>query len=368
MKGYLILEDGTVFEGRSFGAAGEKLGEVVFNTSITGYQEILTDPSYKRQIVTMTYPLIGNYGVNEHDMESAAIQVEGFVVREVCRYTSNFTSTASLPEYLQKNGIVGIEGIDTRKLTRHIRLAGSMKSVIYAREEIPDVKALAEQAGAWEGTVGVDTVKSVTCKKAYLFEGTAGRDRGGEDLYSVVAVDFGIKYNILRMLRACGCKVTVVPASVTSEEVLAMKPDGVFLSNGPGDPAPLSYAVKTIGEIVGKVPIFGICLGHQLLSTALGASTRKLKFGHHGGNHPVRNIRTGEIEITAQNHCYCVDTDSIRSSGLNMTHINLYDRTCEGMEDIERKVFSVQYHPEASPGPHDSGYLFRHFVELMKKN
>ncbi len=368
MKGYLVLEDGTVFVGKSFGAPGERLGEVVFNTSLTGYQEILTDPSYKRQIVTMTYPLIGNYGVNEQDVESGRVQVEGFVVREACRYPSNFTSTSSLPDYLSKNGIVGVEGIDTRKLTRHIRLAGSMKSVIYAGDKSPDVKALAQRAGAWEGTSGVDTVKDVTCDKAFVFEGTPGRDRKGDNRYKVVAFDFGVKYNILRMLRASGCSVTVVPANATAAQVLAMKPDGVFLSNGPGDPAPLTYAIAAIRAIIGKVPVFGICLGHQLLALALGGTTYKLKFGHHGGNHPVRNIATGVIEITAQNHCYCADLKSLEGQHITMTHLNLYDNTCEGLEDRSRRVFSVQYHPEASPGPHDSGYLFRQFAELMEKN
>ncbi|MBD3240459.1 MAG: glutamine-hydrolyzing carbamoyl-phosphate synthase small subunit [Chitinivibrionales bacterium] len=366
MKGYLVLEDGTVFAGKSFGAPGETVGEVVFNTSMTGYQEILTDPSYYRQIVTMTYPLIGNYGVNEEDIESDRVRVEGFVVKEACPYPSNHTSTSSLPEYLRKSGIIGLERIDTRALTRHIRLAGAMKAALYAGEKEPSIDDLVGKAQAWDGLTGVDTVKDVTCKKQFEFTGTPGRTATGDDHLHVVAMDFGIKYNILRMLRRLGCRITVVPATTSADDILAMKPNGVFLSNGPGDPAPVTYAVETIRALAGKVPLFGICLGHQLLTLALGGTTYKLKFGHHGGNHPVRNLRTGEIEITAQNHCYCADMGSLDEAGVRMTHLNLYDQTCEGLTDAERKLLSVQYHPEASPGPHDSSYLFREFISLME--
>jgi len=368
LKGFLVLEDGTVYRGESFGAPGEALGEVVFNTSLTGYQEILTDPSYKSQIVTMTYPLIGNYGVNEEDVESSRINVEGFVVKEACRYPSNYASTKSLGNYLQENDIIGIEGIDTRALTRHIRLAGAMKAVIFASENEPDVGELVQKAKEWQGLVGVDSVKHVTCTEKYRFNGTPGRDSGGEDTYRVVALDFGIKNNILRILRRLGCKVIVVPATVTAAEITAENPDGVFLSNGPGDPAAVTYAVDTIRELIGTVPLFGICLGHQLVTLALGGTTYKLKFGHHGGNHPVRNEQTGVIEITAQNHGFCADIESVKQCGAEITHINLNDNTCEGLADYSRNVFSVQYHPEASPGPHDSGYLFQQFIAMMASN
>ncbi len=369
MKGYLVLEDGRCFAGTSFGAPGEKLGEVVFNTSLTGYQEILTDPSYASQIVTMTYPLIGNYGINPQDVESSRIHLSGFVVKEACKYPSNFTCTQSISQYLIENKIVGIENIDTRALTRHIRLAGAMKAIIWAGEGEPDVTALTAKAKAWVGLENVDTVKNVTSSKQFIFEGTSGRDRDKktEDRYNIVAYDFGVKFNILRILRQLGCKITVVPASTPAAEVLAMKPDGVFLSNGPGDPAAVTYAVENIRQIVGKVPLFGICLGHQLLSLALGGKTYKLKFGHHGGNHPVKNINTGTIEITAQNHGFCADIDSLKTAGMVMTHLNLNDNTCEGMEHPEKNVFSVQYHPEASPGPHDSGYLFQQFIANIEK-
>jgi carbamoyl-phosphate synthase small subunit len=366
LKGYIALEDGTVYEGKSFGATGEKIGEVVFNTSMAGYQEILTDPSYASQIVTMTYPLIGNYGINKEDIESNKIHCSGMIVKEACRYPSNFTSCLSLDQYLTENSVLGIEAIDTRSLTRHIRLAGSMKACIYAGDKRPNTSDLVDKAKAWGGLGGVDAVKGVTCAKSYPFVGTTGRTRKAEERFSVVAMDFGIKFNILRILRSMGCAITVVPAATSAKEILAMNPDGVFLSNGPGDPAGVTYAIATIKEILGKKPVFGICLGHQLMTLALGGRTYKLKFGHHGGNHPVRFLKTGAIEITAQNHCYCADMESVKQMGATMTHVNLYDGTSEGMEMRSMRAYSVQYHPEASPGPHDSGYLFKHFIELME--
>jgi len=360
LKGILALEDGTLFEGEGFGAAGESLGEIVFNTSLTGYQEVLTDPSYCSQIVTMTYPLIGNYGINDKDVESAKVQVAGFVVKEACPYPSNFTSQKTLGEYLKENNIVAISGVDTRKLTRHIRVIGAMKAIIWSGDKVPT--DLVAKAKAWPGLVGVDIVKNVTCKKPYEWD-----PAGGANTYNVVAYDFGIKYNILRILRSLGCKVTVVPASTTAKEVLAYNPDGIFLSNGPGDPAAVTYAIDAIRQLLGKKPIFGICLGHQLSGLALGAKTYKLKFGHRGGNHPVKNLVDGSIAITSQNHGFCVDIESLAARNVKMTHLNLNDNTCEGLSDEANNLFSVQYHPEASPGPHDSGYLFEQFIEKMKK-
>lgn len=366
MKGYIALEDGTIFEGESFGTPGESVGEVVFNTSMTGYQEILTDPSYASQIVTMTYPLIGNYGVNETDIESSRIQVSGFVVKEACPYPSNFTSQKTLGEYLKENKIVGVQGIDTRALTRHIRVQGAMKSVIWAGEKPPSKGDLVNRAKTWEGLAGVDLVKGVSCRKTYEWNSTKGK-KNGTTRFHVVAFDFGIKYNILRILESVGCRITVVPASTSAEETLGYKPDGIFLSNGPGDPAAVTYAIETIKKLIGKKPIFGICLGHQLLGLALGGTTFKLKFGNRGANHPVRNEKNKVIEITSQNHGFCVSIDSLKSTGAQMTHLNLNDNTCEGLEDKKNKIFSVQYHPEASPGPHDSGYLFEQFVTMMEK-
>jgi carbamoyl-phosphate synthase small subunit len=366
VKGYIALEDGTVFEGESFGARGETVGEAVFNTSMTGYQEVLTDPSYASQIVIMTYPLIGNYGVNETDVESDRIQVAGFVVKEACPYPSNFTSRKTLGKYLQENGIVGVQGIDTRALTRKIRVKGAMKAVIGAGDDALPVDGLAGKARAWGGLVGADLVKNVTCRKAYEWNSTKGK-RNGETRFNVVAFDFGIKYNILRILESLGCRITVVPAATNADEALAYKPDGIFLSNGPGDPAAVTYAIETIRKLIGRKPIFGICLGHQLLGLALGGTTYKLKFGNRGANHPVRNERTKAIEITSQNHGFCVAIDSLKKSGAVMTHLNLNDNTCEGLEDRSKKILSVQYHPEASPGPHDSGYLFEQFIQMMEK-
>jgi carbamoyl-phosphate synthase small subunit len=367
VRGYIALEDGTVFEGESCGAPGERAGEAVFNTSMTGYQEVLTDPSYASQIVTMTYPLIGNYGVNETDVESERIQVAGFVVKEACPYPSNFTSRKTFGEYLRENGIVGVQGIDTRALTRKIRVKGAMKAVIRAGEKpcgAPD--ELVGKARAWPGLVGVDLVKNVTCARAYEWNSTKGKGNGPAR-FNVVAFDFGIKYTILRILESMGCRITVVPAATTADEALAFKPDGIFLSNGPGDPAAVTYAIATIKKLIGKKPLFGICLGHQLLGLALGGTTFKLKFGNRGANHPVRNEKTKIIEITSQNHGFCVAIDSLEKTGAAMTHLNLNDNTCEGLEDRSKKIMSVQYHPEASPEPHDSGYLFEQFIQMMEQ-
>jgi len=366
LRGIIALEDGTIFEGSSFGAPGESVGEAVFNTSMTGYQEIMTDPSYSSQIVTMTYPLIGNYGINDTDVESDKIQVRGFVVKEACTYPSNFRSQMSIGDYLKKNNIVGIEDVDTRALTKHLRTRGAMKSVIWAGETV-STDDLVSKAKSWAGLVGLDCVKDVTCKKAYVWNERNGTPKGTYR-YSVVAFDFGIKYNILRILESLGCKITVVPAATTAAEVKKLNPDGIFLSNGPGDPAAVTYAVATIRELMGYRAIFGICLGHQLCGLALGGSTYKLKFGHRGGNHPVRNNATGSIEITSQNHGFCVDMKSLEHvKSTTMTHVNLNDMTCEGLIDNERNLFSVQYHPEASPGPHDSGYLFEQFIQKIEK-
>jgi len=367
LKGIIALEDGTVFEGESFGAEGESVGEVVFNTSLTGYQEVLTDPSYYSQIVTMTNPLIGNYGINEKDVESTQISVKGFIVKEACRYPSNFTSRKSISDYLFENKIVAIQDIDTRALTKHIRVAGAMKAVIYAGDDSVSTDTLVKKAKAWTGLVGVDLVKYVTCKEAYVWNSSQFSCRKTEPRFSVVAFDFGIKHNILRIFESLGCKITVVPANTSAEEVLSYEPDGIFLSNGPGDPSAVGYAIDTIRSLIGKKPIFGICLGHQLLALALGATTYKLKFGHRGANHPVRNLETGTIEITSQNHGFCVDMESLKNKGIKTTHINLNDMTCEGLSDTQRNLLSVQYHPEAAPGPHDSGYLFEKFISIMKR-
>jgi carbamoyl-phosphate synthase small subunit len=370
MDAVLVLEDGTVFEGKSFGAKGTKCGEVVFNTAMTGYQEILTDPSYHEQIITMTYPLIGNYGTNRLDVESRKIFASGFVVKEYCEYPSNWRNKNSLSDYLKKYDIVGLEGIDTRKLVKHIREQGALRGIINSAEMRLNV--LEEQLAKYPGLVDRDIVQRVAARKAYKW------DKGVVDVirdeeikpptkYKVVALDYGIKQNILRLLRSHGCEVVVMPGQSTAKEILGQKPDGVFLSNGPGDPAPVAYAIETIRGLLGKVPIFGICLGHQLLGLALGGSTYKLKFGHHGANHPVKNLATGAIEITSQNHGFCVDIDSLKGKGVEVTHINLNDNTLEGFRSKRVPAFCVQYHPEASPGPHDSSYLFDEFVELMEQ-
>ena len=382
-KAILALEDGMVFEGRNFGYPGEASGEVVFNTSMTGYQEILTDPSYCGQIVTMTYPMIGNYGININDMESGKSQVSGFIVKEYSKVVSNFRSEESLGEYLKRNKVIGLEGIDTRKLVRHIRTHGAKKGVLSTIDA--DSKRLIKKAKASPSIVGVDLVKRVTCSKPYKWsEGPFFVDKefekNKEDQlklfdsvhkkkhYNVVAVDCGIKFNILRDLVFHGCNVTVVPASTTAEQILAYKPDGVFLSNGPGDPEAVTYVVETVKNLIGKIPIFGICLGHQMLGLALGGKTYKLKFGHRGGNQPVMRLENRKVEITSQNHGFAVDMTSLKDKRVIQTHINLNDKTSEGLKHAEYNLFSVQYHPEASPGPHDAAYLFEEFIQRMGQN
>jgi carbamoyl-phosphate synthase small subunit len=371
VKAILLLEDGTVFEGRSFGASGQKCGEVVFNTSMAGYQEILTDPSYNEQIITMTYPLIGNVGTNSVDWESRKVFASGFIVKENCNYPSNWRNTEPLSNYLKQNHVVGLEGIDTRKLVKHIRTQGAMRGIISSTQS--NIVNLKKKLQEYPGLVGRDIVKDVTVKKPYRWNKRAINVLTKEQVtyekqYKVVAFDYGIKQNILRLLCSHGCDVHVVPADTAAREVLARKPDGVFLSNGPGDPAAVKYAIETVKELLGPVPIFGICLGHQILALSLGAKTYKLKFGHRGANHPVKNLGTGKIEITCQNHGFCVDIDSVDESEVELTHINLNDGTLEGIRCKKLPAFSVQYHPEASPGPHDSNYLFGTFARLMDEH
>ncbi|MCE9624852.1 MAG: glutamine-hydrolyzing carbamoyl-phosphate synthase small subunit [Deltaproteobacteria bacterium] len=369
-KAILILQDGTFFEGYSFGYAGEASGEVVFNTSMAGYQEILTDPSYKGQIVTMTYPMIGNYGVNLEDVESAAPQVEGFIVKEYSRVYSNYRAQESLGDYLKRFKIPGIEGIDTRALVRHLRDKGAKPGILSTSDL--DLKRLKKRVKELPSMEGQDLVREVTCDKAYSWkEGTYSVAKGvanpaPKDLArkKVIAYDFGIKKNILRHLVDVGCDVKVVPANTPAEAVLAEKPDGVFLSNGPGDPAAVTYAIENARKLIGKQPIFGICLGHQILGLALGAKTYKLKFGHRGGNQPVKNLKSGQVEITAQNHGFAIEPKSLSKVG-QLTHMHLNDNTISGFTREEDGVMAVQYHPEASPGPHDSLYLFQQFRDMM---
>ena len=376
MEAALALEDGRVFRGRSIGAAGERTGEVVFNTSMVGYQEVLTDPSYCGQIVTMTYPEIGNYGVNETDMESARPQVSGFIVRQMSEMHSNWRASKDLNQYLRENRIVGLSEIDTRALTRHLRSRGVLRGCLSTIDL--DGESLVAKARSSPDLSNLDLVGEVTCPAPYswddgrppMWSGGLARIRpGGERAEPaapphVVAYDYGAKRNILRCLRDAGCRVTVVPASLPAREALDLRPDGVFLSNGPGDPAAAGYAIEGVRGLVGRVPIFGICLGHQILGLALGAKTFKLKFGHRGGNQPVRETATGKIEITAQNHGYAVDERGLPPS-IEVTHVNLNDGTIEGFSHREMSIFSVQYHPESSPGPHDSLYLFDRFLSMI---
>ena len=369
MRAALALADGRVFFGQALGASGEISGEVVFNTSMSGYQEILTDPSYRGEIVTMTYPLIGNYGINSEDVESSKPHLAGFIVKEACDMPSNWRSEMSLDAYLKENNIIGLSGIDTRALVRHVRDKGAQTGIISTIDL--DADSLVAKAKAAPSIVGQDLVQEVTCKEIYDWnEGTwdlanGYEKRQGPAEYKVVAYDFGIKYNILRNLVSKGCAVTVVPANTPAEEVLAMQPDGVFLSNGPGDPEPITYAQENIRQLLGKVPLFGICLGHQLLSIALGGKTYKLKFGHRGGNQPVRRGEGHNVEITSQNHGFAVDASTLQDDAF-VTHINLNDNTVEGLEHKTLPAFSVQYHPEASPGPHDANYLFGEFIKRME--
>ena len=380
----LALADGRYYQGLSFGAEGEAMGEVVFNTSMTGYQEILTDPSYEGQLVAMTYPQIGNVGVNAEDVESRQPFMKGFIVKEYTFQPSNWRSNEPLHEYMKRHGIVGIEGIDTRSLVRHLRDHGSQEAIISTSESDPN--ALVARAKTSPGLVGRDLVRHVTCanpydwnegmwdlEKGYKKRGVVTKGKGKRagsfraPGFFVVAYDYGIKFNILRNLAESGCQVKVVPAGMPAEEVLAMNPDGIFLSNGPGDPDAVPYAKENVQKLIGKKPIFGICLGHQIMGLALGGKTYKLKFGHHGGNQPVMDLTTRKVEITAQNHGFAVDADSLKGA-VEITHLNLNDNTVEGLAHRELPIFSVQYHPESSPGPHDANYLFHRFMNLMAKH
>jgi len=367
----LALEDGTVFEGRGFGARQQRFGEVVFNTSLTGYQEVFTDPSYTGQIVTLTNPEIGNYGANQADCESARPYIEGLVVREFAEVASNWRSEESANEFLSRHGIPVIAEVDTRKLVRKLRMGGVLRGVIASAAEDPN--ELIARARRSPSMAGLDLATKVTAGEAYDWTESVAPCSPSERIgaaaapqYKVVAYDFGIKRNILRRLTHAGCQVTVVPAATSAEDVLARKPDGVFLSNGPGDPEPLEFQAAQVRKLIGKVPVFGICLGHQILGLAMGGKTFKLKFGHRGGNHPVLNRLTNKVEITSQNHGFAVDADSLKDSEVELTHINLNDDTVEGLRHRSHPVFCVQYHPEAAPGPHDSHYLFHDFIKLMQ--
>ena len=385
-RAILALADGTFYVGRSFGAEGEAAGEVVFNTSMTGYQEILTDPSYEGQLIAMTYPEIGNVGVNPEDAESRKPYVKGFIVKEYTAAPSSWRATQPLHEYMREHGIVGIEGIDTRSLVRHLRDQGSQESIISTLTD--NAGDLIAKAKASPGLVGRDLVKEVTCREPYDWDqgiwelGKGYRSRGTEEQgskgrskrasfesprYFVVAYDYGIKHNILRNLAESGCRVKVVPASTSAEDVLGLNPDSIFLSNGPGDPDAVPYARENVQKLIGKKPIFGICLGHQIMGLALGGKTYKLKFGHHGGNQPVMDLTTRKVEITTQNHGFAVDASSLKGAA-EVTHLNLNDNTVEGLAHRDLPIFSVQYHPESSPGPHDASYLFRRFTAMMEKH
>ncbi|MEM6821062.1 MAG: glutamine-hydrolyzing carbamoyl-phosphate synthase small subunit [Verrucomicrobiota bacterium] len=375
----LALEDGSTFIGKGFGAPKTVVGEVCFNTSMTGYQEILTDPSYKGQIVTLTYPEIGNYGIIPEDDESYEPHASGLIIRELSPIRSNFRSSMTLSEYLEKNDLPGIMHIDTRALTKRLRVHGSLKGVLST--EGLDPKEAVARAKAWEGLEGQDYVEKVTCKAPYIWDELGEKNPTWYDDHqkqedseigklppadlNIVAYDYGIKYNILRRLREQGFNVTVVPANTTADEVIAMNPDGVFLSNGPGDPSAVTYAHEAVRNLIGKKPLFGICLGHQILSHAMGGKTYKLKFGHRGGNQPVKDLQNGKVAITSQNHGFAVDTDSFPMGNVEVTHVNLNDKTCEGLKHKTEPAFSVQYHPEAAPGPHDAAYFFREFRQSV---
>jgi carbamoyl-phosphate synthase small subunit len=374
MKAKLALADGRIFKGESFGASGQTEGEVVFNTSMMGYQEVLTDPSYRGQMVAMTYPLIGNYGINPEDFESEKPHLSALIIKELSSVPSSWRSTQTLDEFLKKYNIMGIQGIDTRALTIHIREVGAQQAVLSTKSISDDeLFQLAKQSPS---IVGRDLVKEVTCSKPYVWEegewdvasgyANVNSEKQANPL-NIIAYDLGIKRNILRKFNSLGCKVKVVPASTSSEEVLNEKPDGVFISNGPGDPEGVPYVIKTVSELIGKTPIFGICLGHQIINLALGGKTFKLRFGHHGGNQPVLDMNTKKVEITSQNHCFAVASPPTNED-FEVTSINLNDQTVEGIRHKKLPVFSVQYHPEASPGPHDSSHLFEEFIQSLKKN
>lgn len=378
MQAILALEDGRIFRGKGFGAPAERVGEVVFNTALTGYQEIFTDPSYAGQIVVLTNPQIGNYGTTPNDDESTKPYIEGLVVREFSPVSSNWRSTQVTDEYLEKNSVPVIADVDTRAIVRHLRSNGVMRGVIatFEKDAVIDTDALVAKARSIPKMDGTDLASKVTTKQTYEWSAATERNETGDKLLPaaidggremhVVAYDFGIKQNILRMLARENCRVTVVPATTPASEVLALNPDGVFFSNGPGDPEPLDYAQKNVQELAGKTPMFGICLGHQIFGLALGGKTYKLKFGHHGANHPIKNLETGKVEITSQNHNFAVDPESLDESKIAITHVNLNDQTVAGLKHKEHPMFSVQYHPEASPGPHDSHYLFKDFRKLME--
>lgn len=375
MKALLALEDGLILRGRSFTGPGECSGEVVFNTAMTGYQEILTDPSYKGQIVTMTYPLMGNYGINFEDLESQGVHVEGFIVKEYHPYPSNWRAQGNLADYLKAAGKLGVEGLDTRALTKRLREAGAMRGIISTDDLDPD--SLVRRAQSLPSMEGQDLVPLVTCAVPYWWPEMPAPGAASPDLASlwaqksgkkVVLYDYGVKFNIIRSLKGRGLEVLVVPATTPATAILALKPDGVVLSNGPGDPAAVTYAVDNVRQCLGAQPMFGICLGHQLMGLALGGRTFKLKFGHHGANQPVKNRKSGRVEITSQNHGFAVDLGSIPDAAVELTHVNLNDGTLEGLRHPKLSAFSVQYHPEAAPGPHDANYLFEEFLEMVKGN